>query len=663
MVKYRYLTLDEINILKKNCCSAENWEHVLVKNGFTPERLQNVRFGGTVQLGVFDKSIEIEKDLFRPSGITNTYLYNCTIGDNVYIANVYNLLNYDIESGVIIENVNSIMVDTITSFGNGIAINVINEGGGREILIYDKMSAQIAYLMATYRHDREFIKNLTKMIQNYAQSKKSTRGAILTGSRISHCSIIRNVYVGEYAQINGALLLEEGTIASCKEDPVIIGAGVNAREFIIQSGSIIDGGAIISRCFVGQAVKIGRQFSAENSAIFANSECFHGEVCSIFGGPYTVTHHKSTLLIAGLFSFYNAGSGTNQSNHMYKLGPVHQGVLERGCKTGSFSYLLWPARVGAFTAVIGKHHINFDSSDLPFSYIIEEEGRSFLIPAVNLVTSGTHRDSAKWPQRDRRKDPEKFDLIHFELLTPYTIGKILIGMELLKNLAENTKEKVLVTPQGLQIKRLKLKTRLRYYEMAVKVFIGNLLIKRLEDCKNCTSFKQLQKKILPESSKGTGPWIDMAGMLAPLETVKELIMEINKAEVNSLEVLSLQLKKIYNDYPSLAWQWCADLISNRLGIALKDITIEDLAHIIEEWSENCIKLNNMILKDAEKEFDKSSQTSYGIDGDTVIREKDFNAVRGFYSENKFVLELQKKSESIRRQASEWIAFLQGLPVK
>ena len=30
-------------------------------------------------------------------------------------------------------------------------------------------------------------------------------------------------------------------------------------------------------------------------------------------------------------------------------GATAQGILERGCKTGSFSYLLWPCRVGAFS--------------------------------------------------------------------------------------------------------------------------------------------------------------------------------------------------------------------------------------------------------------------------------------------------------------------------
>ena len=98
-----------------------------------------------------------------------------------------------------------------------------------------------------------------------------------------------------------------------------------------------------------------------------------------FAGPYTVTHHKSTLLIAGMFSFMNAGSGSNQSNHMYKLGPIHQGTLERGAKTTSDSYILWPARVGAFSLVMGRHVNHSDTSNLPFSYLIEQNNTTYLV--------------------------------------------------------------------------------------------------------------------------------------------------------------------------------------------------------------------------------------------------------------------------------------------
>src|SRR5690606_41712093 len=99
--------------------------------------------------------------------------------------------------------------------------------------------------------------------------------------------------------------------------------------FICSCGSIITDMSMVTNCFVGQGTVLGKQYSAETSVFFANCQGFHGEACSIFAGPYTVSHHKSTLLIAGYYSFLNAGSGSNQSNHMYKLGPIHQGVLEQ----------------------------------------------------------------------------------------------------------------------------------------------------------------------------------------------------------------------------------------------------------------------------------------------------------------------------------------------
>ena len=157
-----------------------------------------------------------------------------------------------------------------------------------------------------------------------------------------------------------------GTILSHPDSPTIIGDAVIAKDFIVAEGAHVVGGAIVQKSFVGQGCRVGNQFSAENCLFFANCEAFHGEAVSFFAGPYTVTHHKSTLLIGGMFSFYNAGSGTNQSNHRYKLGPTHEGKLERGCKTGSFAYVMWPCRVGPFSVVLGKHTRSFDTANLPF---------------------------------------------------------------------------------------------------------------------------------------------------------------------------------------------------------------------------------------------------------------------------------------------------------
>ena len=171
------------------------------------------------------------------------------------------------------------------------------------------------------------------MIEAYSLAQKSCYGKIGNSVHIVNTGTIRNVCIGDYCQIDGTSRLENGSINSNREAPVYIGPNVTAEDFIVSSGAHISDGVVMSRCFIGQACHLTHLFSAHDSLFFSNCQSENGEACAIFAGPYTVTMHKSSLLIAGMFSFLNAGSGSNQSNHMYKLGPIHQGVVERDRKS------------------------------------------------------------------------------------------------------------------------------------------------------------------------------------------------------------------------------------------------------------------------------------------------------------------------------------------
>lgn len=623
-MEFRKLKQSEIDTLKQNACNADNWNNINVVQDFSPEFISHTNFNG-----------------------------NIFLGKDVRIQNVKLLSNYNIESDVKLENIAYLFVEGNSSFANGNKISVLNEGGGRELVIYDKLSAQIAYILVTCRHDTELVNSIESILFDYSESKKNSIGKIGSGSQIINCGTIKNVWIDECAHLEGVSCLSEGTIASSKHDPVSIGINVNAKHFIIQSGSSITDGALIDNCFIGQGVKIGKQFSAENCAFFSNCEAYHGEAVSVFAGPYTVTHHKSTLLIAAMFSFYNAGSGTNQSNHMYKLGPLHQGILERGSKTGSFSYMLWPSRVGAFSVVIGKHYSNFDSSEFPFSYINEEDGKSVLTPAMNLFTVGTRRDSEKWPGRDRRKDPEKFDLLNFDLLNPYTVGKMLDGSVIMKDLLEKAKrDQEYVSYNGLFIKRLLLKTCAKYYEMAIKIFIGQEVIKRISDEND---FDKIKLALEYKSDLYDQKWIDAGGMLASKKDYELLLDSILKKEIDELNKLNLGIKNISDSYSESSWTWTAKLIESRFNCKIADLTKAQLIQIINNWKDNSIKLNNMILKDAEKEFDQVSKIGFGLDGNDEIKDKDFENVRGKFEDNKFVIQLRRESETVAEKAQNLIS--------
>ena len=380
-MNYRKLTTEEIGVLKGQMCSATDWEQIEVAEGFDPEYVRNTRFSGQIRLGAFNKEFELPGGIRKHSGISFATLHNVTIGDDCCIENVKNYIaNYVIGNDTFIENVDIILTDETSSFGNGVEVAVLNETGGREVMIFDRLTAQTAYIMALYRHRPEMIGKLREMIGKYVESVSSDMGTIGSNVTIVDSGYIKNVKVGDYCKIEGTSRLKNGSINSNIEAPVNIGVGVIADDFIISSGSSVKDGVTFSRCFIGQACHLGHGYSATDSLFFGNCQGENGEACAIFAGPYTVTHHKSTLLIAGMFSFMNAGSGSNQSNHMYKLGPIHQGIMERGAKTSSDSYLLWPAKVGAFSLVMGRHVNHQDTSNMPFSYLIEQQNTSYIMP-------------------------------------------------------------------------------------------------------------------------------------------------------------------------------------------------------------------------------------------------------------------------------------------
>ena len=87
----------------------------------------------------------------------------------------------------------------------------------------------------------------------------------------------------------------------------------------------------------------------------------------------------------------------------------------------------------------------------------------------------------KWPKRDRRTTSRKLDLINFNLLSPYTVSKMIDGTDLLNELRRTAGETSAVySYQGLTITASALRKGIMYYGMAIDKFMGNSVIKRLE---------------------------------------------------------------------------------------------------------------------------------------------------------------------------------------
>ena len=642
---YRPLTEAEITALKDHANSADDWAQVWVKEGFVPKYILNTHFSGWVRLGLFEKTFDLPGGISKHSGLYYTYLHNVEVGDNCCIEHVNNYIaNYTIGEETFISNVDTILVQGETTFGNGVEVSVLNETGGREVLSYDQLSAHEAYFMAMYRHRPELIQRLRQLIMSYIDGLRSSHGTIGSHAHITDVGNITNVKIGDYAEIVGTRRLYNGSVNSVREAPITLGYSVICTDFIISSGSRVESGTALSRCFVGQACTLAHGYSASDSLFFSNCHGENGEACAIFAGPFTVTHHKSTLLIASQFSFMNAGSGSNQSNHMYKLGPIHQGIMERGAKTSSDSYILWPARIGAFSLVMGRHTTHPDLANLPFSYLIESCDKTFLIPGVNLKSVGTIRDAQKWPRRDARTDPHRLDQINYNLLSPYTIQKMINGRQILEQLqwvAGMTSE--IYSYQSAKIKASSLRKGIHYYDLAIHKFLGNSLIKRLEGLA-CTSIEAVRSALRPTTTIGLGDWVDLSGLIAPKAEVLRLVEAIESGAIHEVGEIHETLSDLHRHYYEYEWTWAYDKIKTYYGLDLEGATASEIAQLVERWRSSVVELDREVYADAKKEFSLSAMTGFGADGDEVQQARDFEQVRGAFDSNPYVSSILKHIE-------------------
>lgn len=588
MTTYRPLTDDEIITLEEHGCTAEDWTYVNVADDFTPSHIKDVRFCGTVNLGVFEKNVEVGQDFYMHSGVRNATLRNVTIGDNSLVENIGNYIsNYVIGEECCIRNVCTIETTAEATFGEGNTISVLNEAGSGNVVLFRGLTSNLAALMVSRPEDKELSATLKAMAKDYVNSRHTDAGTIGDYVRIINTTEITNTNIADNCEVNGACRLSDCTLAAEADDSVYIGSGVICENSIIADGSSVLNSAKLFNCYVGEACQITNGFTAESSLFFANTYMANGEACAAFCGPFSASHHKSTLLIGCMTSFYNAGSGTNFSNHAYKMGPIHYGTLSRGVKTASGSHIVHPAKIGPFSVCMGKIQNHPDTTALPFSYVIGEGRETHIVPGRNIATVGLYRDINKWPRRDVRIKGSRKSIINYEWLSPLTVNEVVKGHQLLANMRQNAGQKTaFCTADGNALTVNALEKGMKLYAMAVEMYVGEMLA-RHEDS-------------TPAAASGTGEWCDLGGLLIPAEEEERLVEKIRYGMIDGIGSV-IRMFEAYNDrYGDYQWAFTLNLMKGWLG---KDELTEDdfeyfrgrgmAAH--EAWL-------NMIREDAEKEY-------------------------------------------------------------
>ena len=631
------ITSEQIELLQFQNCWAEDWNTIFVADDFKTEYVRNCQFFGNVNLGNFDLFID-SCGMHVHSGVFNSVLVNSSVADNSYVNNVSHMDSCMVETAAVVSCVGSISCPQNCSFGNGVEVATYNEAGGRPVKMFDGLTAQMAFIRANMAYIDGVAQAIDSLADSVAESYSSCKCFIGSGAVVRNCGSLDGVYICEGAVIDGCLSLSNGTVKTQEESETLVGNGVIARDFLIMDGAKVTDGAILDRCFVGQGCLVGKQFSATDVLFFANCQAFHGEADSLFAGPYTVSHHKGSLLIAGLFSFMNVGSSSNQSNHAYKLGPIHQGWMQRGCKFASGSHVIWPAQIGAFSMVMGHVACHPDTLDFPFSYIIDNGSDTWLVPGIALMTAGLVRDAQKWPKRDLRAASGRLDIVNSALFSPYTIQSVLRGIERLEELENACDDKEFVMVDGLKIKQSAIQRGLMLYYMAVDKYVGDFVVGRLSDGGGFDTFDDI-------SEADACPWIDVAGLIAPSGAVSNIFDDLAAGKYNSVDDLSLAFSQLQWNYEEFEERW----IYAKFG-PFSDAYVQN---ILSKWIDAACKFDDFLLADANKDYSDRCMISYGVEMPGSA-EDDFIQVHGSYDSNSFVNMVRQHKQKNQELAQKFI---------
>ena len=593
MNDYRPLTSEEIEVLKSNDCWAEDWTSINVSEDFKPNFMHRVMLYGEVNIGAFNKNVEVSQGFVKHSGINNATLRNVTIGDDCLIENVGNFINnYNIGDDCYISNISTMETTEGATYGEGNLVSVLNEVGEGNVILFSDLNSQLAAFMVKHFSDKELKEKIRQLIKTDIDNKMPERGQIGNNVKIVNTKEITNCVIYDLCEVNGASRLSDCTLLGSVHGNVYVGTGVIIENSIIAEGSSVINSVKIQDCFVGEACQLSNGFTASASVFFANSYMSNGEACAAFCGPFTASHHKSSLLIGGMFSFYNAGSATNFSNHAYKMGPMHWGILERGSKTASGAYLLMPATLGSFSVCFGKlmHHPN--TRNLPFAYLIADGDKMFLIPGRNITTVGLYRDIKKWPKRDLRAPENRKSIVNFDWLSPFSVGEILKGKKILENLREVTGDNV---SQYLYheyiIPATSLHKGIKYYDIALRIYMGAVLKRVLKRDPAITP---------PSTQTGVGDWDDLSGLLLPVSEEERIVKDMREGNIETIQQLLERFEEINNNYREYQWAWTYKMICDYYHIS--EITLEDANRIHEDYIKARRSWIAEIKKDAEKEY-------------------------------------------------------------
>ena len=186
---------------------------------------------------------------------------------------------------------------------------------------------------------------------------------------------------------------------------------------------------------------------------------------------------------------------------------------------------------------------------------------------------------------------------------------------------------------------------IKLYENAIWKFLGNSLITQLEKSTKALDEKEIHSILRVTLPEGYGKWVDISGMICPSSVLDILLGNVERGEENSLDNISLEFRKIHENYYDYEWTWAYDTLSQWYGKKPDEFTPEDVIAVVDKWMVAVLNIDHWLYEDAQKEFALTQRIGFGIDGDEEAQRKDFENVRGSMETDDSVLTIKKHIET------------------
>ena len=601
---------EEVKILEKNGCWAENWEQVRVKRPFDPSLVHGTGFYGNVYIGRLEKGFIQFHGVSHPIGICGCQITSSCIDDYSSLSNS-TISESLIGRNVIIHNCGEISSDP-DAFKKPVIIGAGNEKAGREAVLFNGITLSEIWLQTHYKSN-ELLQQFLAQFTEQKLSAATPYTVIEENCVIENTRAVRSVKLGRRGVISGATRVDECVIASSAAGRTAICDNAVVMQSYIGSGVNIESGAFVQQCFLDAHVTIKQYARVIQSAVGLRSTIACGEVQNCFIAPLHEQHHNSSFLIAaGIGGQSNIASGANLgSNHNSRANDGEM-VVGRGFWAGLSTSVKYCSYFAPFT-LLAKSSFAYELDiKLPFALVSDnvKENTLDVMPAYwwrhNMYA--LFRNNWKFQKR-LGKGAEG---IEYQFMAPDTAEDIQKALELLKAYKkkvpahdlENSVRKVQILGIDEGIKAYK-EMLLWYGVSTVLAWLGRPGVAPGK-----------YKDIPVDASKGTWGWTNVCGHLVCDVDIKQMVQDIEKGDFISWDDVEERFECFDLEYPKTRFAHALHILALLYG--KKQFDQEMMDKIEKDYSKLSDKIKKQIIATRTKDFENKFRKNTVKEDDSLV---------------------------------------------